>query len=47
MGGIFKANDVRGSYSGELDDATAGRKIGYAFARPLDYSHIVIGGRSR
>jgi phosphomannomutase len=46
MGGIFKANDVRGSYSSELDDAIA-EKIGYAFARPLDYSHIVIGGRNR
>ncbi len=46
MGGIFKAYDVRGSYPGELDDTTAG-KIGYAFARLLDCSHIVIGRDAR
>jgi phosphomannomutase len=46
MGGIFKAYDVRGSYTDELDDATAG-KIGYAFGRLLDCSHIVIGRDAR
>jgi phosphomannomutase len=46
MTGIFKAYDVRGSYPGELDDAIAG-KIGYAFARLLDDSHIVIGRDTR
>lgn len=42
MTSIFKAYDVRGSYPGELDDETA-KKIGYAFARLLNGSHIVIG----
>nr|WP_320160972.1 phosphomannomutase/phosphoglucomutase [uncultured Methanoregula sp.] len=46
MTGIFKAYDVRGSYPGELDDAIAG-KIGYAFARLLDGSHIVLGRDTR
>ena len=46
MGGIFKAYDVRGAYPGELDDAMTG-KIGYAFARLLDGSHIVIGRDAR
>ena len=46
MTGIFRAYDVRGSYPGELDDALAG-KIGYAFARLLDGSHIVIGRDTR
>lgn len=42
MTGIFKAYDVRGSYPDELDEATA-EKIGYAFARLLNNSQIVIG----
>jgi phosphomannomutase len=42
MAGIFKAYDVRGSYPGELDEVSAG-KIGYAFARLMQGSHIVIG----
>lgn len=42
MTGIFKAYDVRGSYSGESDDTMA-KKVGYACARLLDGSHIVIG----
>jgi len=46
MTGIFKAYDIRGSYPGELDDAMAG-KIGYAFARLLECSHIVIGHDAR
>jgi phosphomannomutase len=46
MGGIFKAYDVRGSYPDELNDATAG-KIGYAFGRLLECSHIVIGHDAR
>jgi phosphomannomutase len=46
MTGIFKAYDVRGSYPGELDDVMAG-KIGYAFARLLQGSHIVMGRDAR
>jgi len=46
MTGIFRAYDVRGSYPAELDDVTAGT-IGYAFARLLDGSHIVIGRDAR
>ncbi|ACL16757.1 phosphomannomutase/phosphoglucomutase [Methanosphaerula palustris] len=42
MTGIFKAYDVRGSYPDELDETMAG-KIGYAFARVLKNSRIVIG----
>jgi phosphomannomutase len=42
MAGIFKAYDIRGLYPDEIDEETA-KKIGFAFARFLEGSHIVIG----
>jgi phosphomannomutase len=42
MAGIFKAYDIRGLYPTEIDEGTA-RRIGFAFARFLRGSRIVIG----
>jgi phosphomannomutase len=42
MAGIFKAYDIRGLYPDEIDEKIAAR-IGFAFARFLEGSHIVIG----
>ena len=42
MAGIFKAYDIRGLYPDEIDEKVA-EKIGFAFARFLKGSHIVIG----
>jgi phosphomannomutase len=42
MTDIFKAYDIRGLYPTEIDEGAA-EKIGFAFARFLKGSHIVIG----
>lgn len=42
MAGIFKAYDIRGSYPGELNEATAER-IGNAFVRLLEGERVVVG----
>jgi phosphomannomutase len=42
MAGIFKAYDIRGLYPDEISERTV-EKIGFAFARFLKGSHIVIG----